>query len=354
MNEASRVHIEKIAKFYSQVIVHVTTNADWACQYIHPNAVVGMRGGCFKDLNKDMLAKWKDIRVVAIDEKVFTLPNYLVYFPHLIYITCQDCTRQMATAIFDYAASSTTLRTLEVEACEDFTDGYSPITSTMADNLYKWIASQPIESITIKYFVWEVYSQRHAVVSSALAKFSLKKLEMDEKYASGWCFVGNYDRAKKVLQLEVFDPRNYGFENLDLLIDYIGSLEPLLDTDITDLELFDFVSEGFGDLWPLFVPMVQRLQLEKLTVYIDNVTVADAVKVVESLQNASTLESLSIVKLWTKLPMDVVLTLLHRVSSSVKRLPVVCEMTLIAEPYSREDSMILQDLARKRGIDLLL
>ncbi|KAG9399910.1 hypothetical protein AC1031_011375 [Aphanomyces cochlioides] len=92
----------------------------------------------------------------------------------------------MATAVFHYAASSTTLRTLEVEACEDFTDGYSPITSTMAENLYEWIASQPIESITIKYFVWEVYSQRHAVVSSALAKFSLKKLEIDEEYVCLW------------------------------------------------------------------------------------------------------------------------------------------------------------------------
>ncbi|KAH9118712.1 hypothetical protein AeMF1_008269 [Aphanomyces euteiches] len=151
----------------------------------------------------------------------------------------------------------------------------------MSEDLCKWIESQPIESITIKYFVWEVCSQRHAVVSSALAKFSLKKFEIDENYVTGWRLVGNYYRAKKAVQLEVFDPRHYGFDNLDLLTDYISCLEPLLDSDIKDLELLGFVSDGFDDLWPLFVPMLQRMPLEKLTVYIDNATPADAAIVVE-------------------------------------------------------------------------
>ncbi|CAK4585450.1 unnamed protein product [Aphanomyces euteiches] len=170
----------------------------------------------------------------------------------------------------------------------------------------------------------------------------------------GGAWLGTIIAPKKAVQLEVFDPRHYGFDNLDLLTDYIGCLKPLLDSDIKDLELLGFVSDGFDDLWSLFVHMLQRMPLEKLTVYIDNATPADAAIVVETIQNVPTLESLSIDYLSTKLPMDVVLTLLQRVPPSVKRLSVVCEMASIPKSYSREDSMILQELAKKKGIDLLL
>ncbi|KAG9399905.1 hypothetical protein AC1031_011370 [Aphanomyces cochlioides] len=223
-----------------------------------------MKGGCFDDLDNDALAKWKAIRVVAMDEKIFTMPSYLVYFPHLVVITCQKCTREMATTIFDYAASSSTLRTLEVTASETSTDDECSITLTMAEKLHQWIKSQPVESIAIKSLVWELYSQRHTVVSSALAKLSLKELEIVEDYGFEWYFSGNYCRAEKVLQFEFVDPRNGGFENLDMLIESIHSFGPVLDTDIKDLVLFEFCSEGFNDLWPLFVPLIQRLQLEEL------------------------------------------------------------------------------------------
>ncbi|KAH9148849.1 hypothetical protein LEN26_004388 [Aphanomyces euteiches] len=365
-NEISRVDIEKIAKFYSKVVVNIKTNVNWVRQYVHPNTLVEMKDddeGAMIDLEEiedgfcyeaETLAKWKDIRVVAIDEKIFKMPSCLVYFPHLVIISCQQCTPEMAAVIFDYAASSTTLRTLEVEACDDFTDGYTPIKSTMADNLYKWIAPQPIESIKIKYFDWEVNSQRHAVVSSALAKLSLKELQVAEVFAFGWYFCGSYCRAEHALRLEFCDPRSRSSESLDLLVEYIHSFEPVFDCDIKSLELHEFRSVGFNALWSIFVPLLQRLQLKELAVNIVGIKVADAVIVVETIRNVSTLECLSIVNGRDKLPMDVVLTLLHRAPSSVKRLPIIDDMTFIDEPYSHEQSTIFRILASKRAINLLL
>ncbi|KAH9148268.1 hypothetical protein AeRB84_008329 [Aphanomyces euteiches] len=224
LDETSRTDVEKIAKFYSTVTVDVTMNLDWFCQYIHPNASVELMDGRHDDLDKETLAKWKDIRVVAINEKILTMPSYLVYFPRLAVISSKECTREMAGAIFDYVASSTTLRSLEVEAC--FTDGFCPITSTMANKLHQWIQSQPIESVTIKYFVWELRSQRHAVVSTALAKSSLRKLEIDEENISGWFFSWCYCRAKMDLRLEFRGPRNVDFERLDTLIKPIYPFDP--------------------------------------------------------------------------------------------------------------------------------
>ncbi|KAG9399911.1 hypothetical protein AC1031_011376 [Aphanomyces cochlioides] len=367
LNEASRVDIEKIVKFYSKVIVNIKTNVNWVRQYVHPNTSVEMKDddgamieleeikdGCWYDLDTETLAKWKDIRVVAIDEKIFNMPSYLVYFPHLVVISCQQCTREMATAIFDYAASSTTLRTLEVDACERLYHSRCKITSSMAEKLHQWIKSQPIEFITIIAFTWELCSQRHTVVSSALAKLSLKELQIFEEFASGWFFSGSYCRAEQALLLEFCDPRNRDFENLDLLVEYIHSFEPVFDSDIKSLELLEFRSAGFNELWSLFVPLLQRVQLEELAVNIVDIKVADAVKVVETIRNVSTLECLSIVNGSDKLPMDVVLTLLHRAPSSVKRLPIVDDMTFIDEPYSHEESTIFRILASKRGIDLLL
>ncbi|KAH9150983.1 hypothetical protein AeRB84_006294, partial [Aphanomyces euteiches] len=314
LNDASRVDVETIAKFYSKVTVNVKTNADWACQYIHPNTSVEMKNvhflksdddvilelediedGSTYNLDTETLAKWKDIRVVAIDEKIFTLPSCLVYFPRLVVIDCRECIGQMAEAVFDYAASSSSLRILRLEAYESFNHGHCSITSAMAKKLIQWIKSQLIESISLKLFIWEVFSQRNAVVSSALSKLSMKKLEIVEEYASGWCSRGDFCRAEQALQLEFCDPRNCGFENLDMLIEYIHSFEAIFDSDIKTLCLIGFHSVGFSDLWPLFAPLLQRSKLEQLTVYIDGITEADAVKVVETLQNASTLETLFIV-----------------------------------------------------------
>ncbi|KAG9399907.1 hypothetical protein AC1031_011372 [Aphanomyces cochlioides] len=372
LNEASRVDVETIAKFYSKVTVNVKTNADWARQYIHPNASVEMKDvhildgdddvimelediedGSSYDLDTETLAKWKDIRVVAIDEKIFTMPSCLVYFPRLVVIDCQECIRQMAEAMFDYAASSSSLRILRLEAYESYNHGHCSITSAMAKNLIQWIKSQPIESISIKFVIWEVFSQRNAVVSSALAKLSMKKLEIVEEYASGWYSRGDFCRAEQALLLEFRDPRNCGFENLAMLIEYIHSFEPIFDSDIKTLCLIGFHSVGFSDLWPLFGPLLQRFKLEQLTVYIDGITEADAAKVVETLQNASTLETLFIVNPGKEIPFDAVQTFLHGVPPSVKRFPKVSRLHYLAYSYSQEECKVLQDLTSKNGISLL-
>ncbi|KAH9115985.1 hypothetical protein LEN26_012942 [Aphanomyces euteiches] len=349
-NESSRDHLKKIAKFYSTVTVDVTTNAKVVCQHIHPNAAVHIKGQKFAKPDKKSIAKWKDFRVLASDDKIFTTPSCLVYFPHLVAISCQDCSTWMATTIFDYAALSSTLRILELKTEDNFFHKRCTITSQMAEQLIQWIESQPIESIAMRYFDWELYSQRHAMVSSALAKMSVSKLEIVDEYASGWGPSGHYYRAEKKL-LQVCDPRYIGFENFDMLIEFIHSFEPVFDSEMKVLSL-DF-SGKFGDIWPLFGPVVQRLNLEQLTVTIFGITLAHVVKVVESVQNATKLRRLYVYDPKTEmLSIDMILALLHGVPPSVNQVPIVLFPSSLPRSYSQEECTMMQDVASKKGISL--
>ncbi|CAK4075719.1 unnamed protein product, partial [Aphanomyces euteiches] len=147
---------------------------------------------------------------------------------------------------------------------------------------------------------------------------SVTKLEIVDEYASGWGPSGQYFRAEKKLHLQVCDPRYFGFENFDMLTEFIHSFEPVFDSEMKVLSL-DF-SGKFGDIWPLFGPLVQRLNLEQLTVTIFGITLAHVVKVVESVQNATKLRRLHVYDpKMKKLSIDMILVLLHGVPPSVNQ-----------------------------------
>ncbi|CAK4651062.1 unnamed protein product [Aphanomyces euteiches] len=71
MDEASRIHVEAIAKFYSKLEVDAKTNVHWVRQYIDPNAAIywkQSRDGKYVD--PETITQWKDLRITAIGSAI--------------------------------------------------------------------------------------------------------------------------------------------------------------------------------------------------------------------------------------------------------------------------------------------
>ncbi|KAH9160192.1 hypothetical protein LEN26_001975, partial [Aphanomyces euteiches] len=193
-----RDDLEEIAKFYSKVFADASTDLAWFCRIVHSAVSVHWGRSPFSFMSSritdlDTLYQWKQIHIVSIEKNavdpdlVFETLSCLQYLSE---ITWKLYDHKVAVAVFRYAASSSSLRKL---ALNDF--GISIVISTsMTNNLLMWIASQPVQFISLKGFMWENDDLRHQLMTSALEKPSLDRFGMKEIHGSTWKFRGRFYR----------------------------------------------------------------------------------------------------------------------------------------------------------------
>ncbi|KAG9399916.1 hypothetical protein AC1031_011381 [Aphanomyces cochlioides] len=71
MDEVSRIHVEAIAKFFSQVDVDGETDVHWVRQYVDPNAAIYWKQSSDgKYIHPETLIAWKDLRINAFDSAI--------------------------------------------------------------------------------------------------------------------------------------------------------------------------------------------------------------------------------------------------------------------------------------------
>ncbi|CAK4082422.1 unnamed protein product [Aphanomyces euteiches] len=304
--QAFKVHLEGIVKLYSKVLVNLTTDVAWFRQIALPTVAVHWtcthlrsKSRPFVDLNT--INQWKNFQIVSIDKEavnpklVFETLSCLEYLSE---ISWQFSEHEMAVALFQYAASSSSLRKLDLESvatCIFFSSSVTTTMSTsMANDLLTWVVSQPVQFISMKGYMWENNDLRQQIVTSALEKPTLERFVMEEINASKWKILGKFNRRKKLALLEFSGPRDGGYEGLDLdkLRGFIKGFRPILVDDIETLYILGIKYVGHCNIWPTLAPLLKQSKVKILIMECGKMEGSEANEVAEVLCHLPALQKL--------------------------------------------------------------
>ncbi|KAH9095360.1 hypothetical protein LEN26_017869 [Aphanomyces euteiches] len=287
LDETSRSHVESLAKYYSVIRVDKTVDPLWLRQ--HTNSSTCIQWDRFYDdkvFDFGWLTQWKNFRLTAVNKAVCHSPNsdasllieHLPHYKYLVKLTWSDCSLALTTVIFRFAATSSTLRQLHIDAFEGNQADHCTITRSMANALLKWITLQPIHLLAIADFTWEDLSLRDQVATALLNNTSIQRFVICGLEASNISLEGSCGFDDSELSLNLYNPTRYGVEsvivpveelNLDEITrDLSGLVEPffqsLLNPKVKKLRLCGYGVFVNFVIWEMLLPYLPQCHLEVL------------------------------------------------------------------------------------------
>ncbi|KAH9160689.1 hypothetical protein LEN26_001735 [Aphanomyces euteiches] len=298
LNDASRFHVENIAKYYSKVSVDQTTDLEWFLHHINPNAsVYWKRTFKFMIVDPETLRKWRQVRLTDIDLDTFypdkSIIAALSYLDHLVVLRWNLCTEAVATAILEFAASSTTVRELVIASSEDDYEYRCMMTTPMVADLVKWITSQPIRGLSLDAFTWYSLSLKRDVLTAAFECLTLDYFcfdEIDQRYLA---YEAVYNRRKSQLSFDFGDTNLYHSEpfHAEPLSEFICHFKET-PWHIKSIFVTVTFSNCFVMAWKILLPILLRSNVEVLVIQLDNFTQDETALIIETIGQLSTVREI--------------------------------------------------------------
>ncbi|KAH9126654.1 hypothetical protein AeMF1_002932 [Aphanomyces euteiches] len=147
--------------------------------------------------------------------------------------------------------------------------GRCSITTSMANELLKWISLQPIQEFIMADFTWEDFSLRSQVASALLNSSTVDRFMIIGNDAADVYFGAGCGYDNSVLCLEFFKPRRLGLEvsveelDLDQIAqDLSGLVRPffefLLDPKVKKLGMRRYGIFANCVIWQMLIPYLPQ------------------------------------------------------------------------------------------------
>ncbi|KAH9082668.1 hypothetical protein LEN26_021251 [Aphanomyces euteiches] len=303
LDEPCRSHVECLAKYYSVIQVDKTVDPLWLRQHTNSSTCIQW-WRWHNDTTSDFgwLTQWKNFRLTAVNNTarhspksgVALLIEHLPHYKYLVELTWSDCSTALTSTIFQFAATSSTLRNLHISTYEGNQTDHCTITRSMAKALLKWITLQPIDRFTIANFTWEDLSLQIKVATALLSNTSLQRFKIFGVEASNISFEGFCGYYDSQLSLDLYKPRRYGVETV-----LVPAEELNLDEITRDLSgLFDpcfqsLLSQKVKNfVWEMLVPYLQQSHLEELDLGWNQMRDHEAILLSESIRCMKSLKKI--------------------------------------------------------------
>ncbi|KAH9138300.1 hypothetical protein AeRB84_017367 [Aphanomyces euteiches] len=141
-------HLAAIIKHYSEVAVDGRTNLKWIHKHIDPKTSITWKESWDWPRPKALI-KWKSCRITRLQEQsIYQMDDFVLALqslPYLEEILERDVDTTTAIDVFQFAASSSFLRHLDVHTSELPHHEHCTISTSMAKDLLQWIVSQPFQ-----------------------------------------------------------------------------------------------------------------------------------------------------------------------------------------------------------------
>ncbi|KAH9130165.1 hypothetical protein LEN26_008788 [Aphanomyces euteiches] len=232
-DEASRVHVEGISKYYPVVDANEAIDLDWFRRFVDPLVAIHWSWTTHFD-DFDMLKKWSAFRIIYFNLTRVPSANItevLSCLQHLTILEHHNCTSGVAAAILKFAATGRYVRELEL-----FSRANSPCTMTtaMAMDLVRWVSSNSVRRLKLKTFNWEDQNLRNTIMETALGSKSLEALSLGQTKSPNSMMTWSFNRHTSCLLLDLWCSRRLPGQtpNLDDLGGFIYLFGPSLDSKV--------------------------------------------------------------------------------------------------------------------------
>ncbi|KAH9101112.1 hypothetical protein Ae201684P_007297 [Aphanomyces euteiches] len=234
----------------------------------------------------EWLTQWKNFRLTVVSDirdqnpnrSVPLLIDNLPHFQYLVDLTWSDCNTALASAIFQYAATSTSLKELHICTYEGGQTDHCTTTTSMANDLMQCINLQPVQYFVLEYFTWEDISLRNQVPTAMLNAKTMQRFGIYGSHADNVVFEGVCEYNYFRLSVEFYKPRRLGVERVVVPVEkldlaqiaqvLIGLVQPffeyLLNPKVKELVLNGDGIFANGVIWEMVVPYLQQSHLEEL------------------------------------------------------------------------------------------
>ncbi|KAH9102315.1 hypothetical protein LEN26_001520 [Aphanomyces euteiches] len=319
MDELSRFHIECIAKYYSNIKVDKTVDPLWLRRHTnHSIRIQWWRSQVAKTSDCEWLTQWKHFRLTKINGGSRHTPNRnapllienLPYYKYLVELSWYGCNSAVVSAIFQYAATSSTLRRLDIHSFKVGHVDRCTITSSMAKNLLNWVTLQPIQDFTIGNFTWEDFSLRNQVASAMLNFTTIERFWIHCCDAANTNLEWSCGYHDSTLCIDFGNPRRrFDFEAgilllQDLILDEVtgdlsGLVQPffqsLLNPKVKKLRLTGYGIFANCVIWEMVIPYLQQSHLEELDLRWNYMRDPEALLLAEGIRSMRFLEKINLV-----------------------------------------------------------
>ncbi|KAH9107429.1 hypothetical protein LEN26_002957 [Aphanomyces euteiches] len=329
VDDASRVHLEGIARFYSILQVDYKTDLDWFRQRIyHVNCKIWMESCDLNPFDAAVFARWSEFRITSLRKPWpyinCNLVDGISSLKFLVSLYWHKCTPAVSMAIVDIAASSGSLRKLRLWATTCERGQFCTVTPTMATGM--------------RCYTWATPTLRNDVVAAALKHNSLETLQIDDTGMNP--------------DLQMIRRRHIGaLLDVDNLIPFICLFGFLIATKINVFLVSGLDCAAYEPVWTTLLLVLQQAQTKNFHMNDSKLSTACAIQMAEIFRHHPTLEEVTVCE--GDMPsFNVLVTLLNGASSTLKKLGVASSEEELLEAYSEDEVKCLQALALERSIYL--
>ncbi|KAF0731396.1 hypothetical protein Ae201684P_007091 [Aphanomyces euteiches] len=350
MDPASCLHLETVAKYYSQVIVDETTDVEWIRQHIDPKTSLAWIRPTSR-FNPTNLKTWQPFRISSLEKVDINPAKFLQECSSLEHVQVAKCTPEIAGVVFKHAASSSSLRRLDLRTAELNQEGHCTITTSLARDLQPWINSQPIRSFQLRRFSWESPAVRAQILASVLAKSTLETFHVEELFGDLLSLQTQYNRWSRQVTLTFmprYDPEDKIHWNANELSVFVNVFRELLESNCTKLNVEEFI-RATGEptvVWQVLAPLVKSCKLEEFKFSYRTLTSEDASLMVETIRDHPTLRQLSFSSL--RVSFEDAKAILVAAPASLETL----QISPSDDSFSTQEWKELRDLAAERSITM--
>ncbi|KAG9399908.1 hypothetical protein AC1031_011373 [Aphanomyces cochlioides] len=290
-DEASRVHVEGISKYYSTVYANETVDLDWFRRFVDPLAAINWSWTTFFD-DFDMLKKWSSFRITYFNLTRVPSANItevLSCLQHLTILKHHACTSGVAAAIFKCAATGRYVRELELFSK---INSHCTMTTAMAMDLLCWVGSNSVRLLKLTIFNWEDQDLRNTIMETALGSKSLETLSVGQTNSPNAMMTWSFDRDTSCLFLDFWCSSRLPGQtsNLDDLRGFIYLFGPSLGSKVKVLEVSGL--NHVCDVWEDLARLIQSSQVETVNIEGDEFPTDNEIHITNAIRDHSTIQNL--------------------------------------------------------------
>ncbi|KAH9150837.1 hypothetical protein AeRB84_006412 [Aphanomyces euteiches] len=354
MTIQQRVHVQDIMKCHSNVVVNNQVDVSWFRQHINPKASIhcsgGTRIGYYRYITRSWMNDWKEFRIISFDPWAINVnandfPQLLVDFKHLVSLQWKYCSSAVAEAIFEFAASSSTLRDLFLNNVESWS-----VTESMGNNLIQWVRSGPIRSLQMERYIFEKMHQHDQLIALVSGKPSVGKFEFFPDIGSCPFFYVDYAHCKS-LSLSF---RMHAYPSVEIaankLSGFVSQFETLIHTKIKRFHLSGLGPSQFRIIWEILASLLPTSNIEEMDLPCNKIDDIEANLLAQSIHNMPSLQSLWLDR--NDIRFDGAKNIITTAPASVRKIILRWDELELEQSFAKHKYSALKKLADKRSIKL--
>ncbi|KAH9095361.1 hypothetical protein LEN26_017870 [Aphanomyces euteiches] len=372
-DEPFRLHIEHITQYYSVIQVNETVDPMWLRKYVdHLMRIHWSRSRDDGPSDFEWLTQWKNFRLTVVSNSMHQNPNRSVpllidnlpHYQYLVNLTWSDCNTALASAIFQYAATSSSLKKLHICTYEGGHTDHCTIATSMAKDLKQWITLQPVQYLVLGYFTWEDFSLRNQVTTAMLNTKTMRRFAICRNHTDNIAFEGGCEYNYFRLSVEFYKPRRIGVERvvvpveeLDLAQitqDLIGLVQPFFEY-LLNPKVKEFHLSGRGIfancvVWDMVVPYLQQSHLEELDLSWNCMRDHEAFRLEEGISSMKLLKRINLDG--NRLSYAGMMAIVEAAPATVNHIYICFSMNQLTATCLHHECNTLLELAKKKSIYL--